>query len=150
MVWDAIMLDGRNDLHIFDKGSVTGKRCKNEVLEPTVRLFRGAVGPDFLFMDDNATPHRAVLVYHFRESEDIKVMQWPPNSPDLNPIEHVWDMLGRYIAALCPPPNSLPELKTALLHSWESLSVELIKTLIESMKNHSEACAAAKGGHTPY
>ena len=120
------------------------------MLERTVYLFRGAVGTDFLFMGENRPPHRAAMVDYCLESEDIKRMQWPPNSPDLNPIEHVWDMLGRYIAALCPPPNSVPELKTALLQSWESLIVELIKTLIESMKNHSEACAAAKGGHTPY
>ena len=108
MVWGAIMLDGRTDLHIFDRGSVTGQRCRNEVLEATVRLFRGAVGPDFLFMDDNAPPHRAALVDDFLESEGIKRMQKLPNSLDLNSIEHVWDILGRYIAALCPSPNSVP------------------------------------------
>lgn len=43
------MLDGRTDLHIFDKGSVTGKRYRYEVLEPTVRLFQGAVGPNFVY-----------------------------------------------------------------------------------------------------
>ncbi|KMQ82797.1 dna-mediated transposase [Lasius niger] len=150
MVWAGIMLGGRTDLHIFDKGSITGKRYRDEVLEPTVRLFRGAVGHEFIFMDDNATPHRAALVDDFLESEDIQRMQWPANSPDLNPIEHVWDMLGRGIAAFCPPPSSIPELKTALLQVWETLSTELIITLIESMKNRCAACVAARGGHTPY
>ena len=94
------MLDGRTDLHIFETGSVNSKRYRDEVLEPHVRLFRGAVGPDFIFMDDNAPCHRAVLVDDFLETENIQRMTWPPNSPDLNPIEHVWDMLGRQLAAL--------------------------------------------------
>ncbi len=72
MVWASIMLDGRIYLHVFDKGSVTGVRYRDEVLEPCIRLFRGAVGPEFISMDDNARPHRAVLVGEFLESEDIR------------------------------------------------------------------------------
>ncbi|KFM71840.1 Transposable element Tcb2 transposase, partial [Stegodyphus mimosarum] len=95
MVWAGIMMDGRTDLHFFDMGSVTGQRYRDEVLEPYVRLFRGAVGPDFIFMDDNALCHRAVLVDDFLETENIQRMSWPENSPDLNPIEHMKIQLSR-------------------------------------------------------
>ncbi|GFV32269.1 transposable element Tcb2 transposase [Trichonephila clavipes] len=111
MVWAGIMIDGRTDLHFFDTGSVTAQRYRDKVLEPYVRLFRGAVGPDFIFMDDNASCHRAVLIDDFLETENIQRMSWPANSPDLNPIEHVWDMLGRQIAALLHPPSSVTKLK---------------------------------------
>ncbi|GFS66179.1 transposable element Tcb2 transposase [Trichonephila clavipes] len=74
MVWAGIMLDGRTPLHVFERGFVTGVRYINEVLEPYVRLFRGACGPEFILMDDNARPHRALLVDEFLKSEDIRRM----------------------------------------------------------------------------
>ncbi|GFX22094.1 transposable element Tcb2 transposase [Trichonephila clavipes] len=112
MVWAGIMMDGRTDLHFFNTEPVTAQRYRDEVLEPYVHLFRGAVGPDFIFMDDNAPYHRAVLIDDFLETENIQRMSWLANSPDLNPIEHVWDMLGRQIAALSHPSSSVTELKS--------------------------------------
>ncbi|GFT33635.1 transposable element Tcb2 transposase [Trichonephila clavipes] len=113
MVWAVIIMDGRTDLHFFDTGSVTAQRYRDEVLEPYVHLLRGAVGPDFIFMDDNAPCHRAVLIDDFLETENIQRMSWPENSSDLNSIEHVWDMLGRQIAAISHPPLSVTQLKRA-------------------------------------
>ncbi|GFY29573.1 hypothetical protein TNCV_2627431 [Trichonephila clavipes] len=77
LVWGGIMLGSRTDLHIFDAGSVNGTRYCNEILLPYVRLFRGAMGLQFLFMDDNAPCHRTVAAEHLLESEDIERMDWP-------------------------------------------------------------------------
>ncbi|GFS73833.1 transposable element Tcb1 transposase [Trichonephila clavipes] len=76
------------------------------------------MGAEFLFMNDNARPHRANIVDECLQSEDITRMDWLAYSPDLNPIEHVWDMLGRRIAARQPLPTCLPELRRALLDEW--------------------------------
>ncbi|KFM66855.1 Transposable element Tc3 transposase, partial [Stegodyphus mimosarum] len=128
------MMDGRTDLHFFDTGSVSVQRYRDEVLEPYIRLFRGAVSPDFIFMDDNAPCHRAVLFDDFLETENIQRMSWPANSPDLNPIEHVWDMFGRQIAAFSHPPSSVTELKRTLQEVWNRLSPQLIHHLIANWK----------------
>ncbi|GFW29441.1 transposable element Tcb2 transposase [Trichonephila clavipes] len=106
LVWGGIMLNGRTELHIFDRGSVTGDRYCEEVLLPHVRLFRGAIGPDFIFMDEYARPRRTLAVEELLESEDITRMDWPAYSPDLNPIEHVWHALERRIAARLHHPEN--------------------------------------------
>lgn len=150
MVWGGIMLNGRTDLHIFDTGSVTGDRYCQEVILPHVRLFRGAIGADFLFMDDNARPHRTHAVQQLLESEDITRLDWPAYSPDLNPIEHVWDALGRRIASRLHPPGNIQELKQMLSEEWALLPQELLDNLVLSMGRRCEATIAVRGGHIPY
>ncbi|GFX81643.1 transposable element Tcb2 transposase [Trichonephila clavipes] len=103
------MLNGRTELHIFDRGSVFGDQYCEEVLLPHVRLFRAAIGPDFIFMDDNARPHRTLAVEELMESEDITRMGCPAYSSDLNPIEHVllWgDVLQHAYIIRRTPKNS--------------------------------------------
>ncbi|GFW09030.1 transposable element Tcb1 transposase [Trichonephila clavipes] len=68
---------------------MTGHIYRDVILEQHVRLFRGTMGAEFLFMDDNARPHRANIVDECLQSEDITRMDCPACSPDLNPIEHV-------------------------------------------------------------
>ncbi|GFX01874.1 transposable element Tc3 transposase [Trichonephila clavipes] len=143
--------DGRaNRPLFFDTGSVTAQRYRDEVLDLYVHLFRGAVGPDFIFMDDNAPCHRAVLIDNFLETENIQRMSWPANSPDLNSVEQVWDMLGKQIAALSHPSSSATELKRALQEAWNRLSPQLIHHLIASVVNRCAACLAVRGDHTSY
>ncbi|GFT88342.1 transposable element Tcb2 transposase [Trichonephila clavipes] len=83
-------------------------------------------------MDDNAPCHREVLIDDFLETENIQRMSWLANSHDLNPIEHVWDMLDRQIAALSHPPSFVTEWKRALQDAWNRLSPQLIHHLIAS------------------
>ncbi|GFU46204.1 transposable element Tcb1 transposase [Trichonephila clavipes] len=108
LVWGGIILGSRTDLHV-QSVTMTGHIYRDVILEQQVRLFRGAMGAEFLFMDDNARPHRANIVDECLQSEDITRMDWPAYSPDSNPKEHVWDMLGRRIAARQPPTTCLPE-----------------------------------------
>ncbi|GFU16697.1 transposable element Tc3 transposase [Trichonephila clavipes] len=121
LVWGGIMLGSRTDLHIFDAGSINGTRYCNEILLPYVRLFRGAMGLQFLFMDDNAPCHRTVAAEQLLESEDIERMDWPARSPDPNPIEHVWDFLGRRFAASTLPPVTIRKLRLALQDEWAAM-----------------------------
>ncbi|GFW29029.1 transposable element Tc3 transposase [Trichonephila clavipes] len=150
LVWGGIMLNGRTELHIFDRGSVIEDRYCEEILLPHVRLFRGAIGPDFIFMDDNARPHRTLAVEELLESEDITRMDWPAYSPDLNPIEHVCDALGRRIVARLHHSENTQQLKQMLIEEWALLPQEMLHQLVLSMRRRSEAIIAVRGGHIPY
>ncbi|GFW12522.1 transposable element Tcb2 transposase [Trichonephila clavipes] len=124
LIWGGIMLGSRTDLHIFDAGSVNGIRYCNEILLPYVRLFRGAMGLQFLFMDDNAPCHRTVAAEQLLES--------------------------RRLAARTLPPVTIRELRLALQDEWAAIPQQLIDTLILSMGRRCETCLAVRGDHIPY
>ncbi|GBN06131.1 hypothetical protein AVEN_222593-1 [Araneus ventricosus] len=128
MVWAGISLGYRTDLHIYRRGSVTAVRYRNEVLNPIVKLYAAAVGPSFVLMDDNASPHTAAIVDDFLESEGIARMEWPAYSPDLNRIENLWDALDRAVRRRFPPPATLRDLETALQEEWRFLDSEWLIT----------------------
>ncbi|GFX79757.1 transposable element Tcb2 transposase [Trichonephila clavipes] len=130
LVWGGIMLGSRTDIHIFDAEALWV--CS------------------FFFMDDNAPCHRTVAAEQLLESEDIERMDWPARSPDLNPIEHVWDFLGRRLAARTLPPVTIRELRLALQDEWAAMPQQLIDTLILSMGRRCETCLAVRGDHIPY
>ncbi|GFU90704.1 transposable element Tc3 transposase [Trichonephila clavipes] len=149
LVWGGITLGSRTDLHV-QSVRITGHIHLDVILEQHVRLFRGTIGAEFLFMDDNVRPHRANIVDECLQSEDITRMDWSTYLPDLNPIEHVWDMLGRRIAARQPSPTCLPELRRALLDEWCNIPPDQIDNLILSIARRCKACIASSGRHTSY
>ncbi|GFX80514.1 transposable element Tcb2 transposase [Trichonephila clavipes] len=124
LVWECIVLGSRTDLHIFDAGSVNGTRYCNEILLLYVRLFRGAMGLQFLFMDDNEPCHRTVAAEQLLES--------------------------RRLAARTLPPVTIPELRLALQDEWAAMPQQFIDTLILSMGRRCETCLAVRGDHILY
>ncbi|GFX94599.1 transposable element Tcb1 transposase [Trichonephila clavipes] len=120
-------------MHILKRGFVTGVRYSDEVLEPIVILYVAAVGPNFVLMDDNARPYRDDIVDDYLESEEIARMAWSAYSPDLNPIENIWDTLGHAVYSRFPPPATLIDLETVLQEEWRSLNSAVVDHLIKSM-----------------
>uniref|UniRef100_A0A3P8S0B0 Tc1-like transposase DDE domain-containing protein n=1 Tax=Amphiprion percula TaxID=161767 RepID=A0A3P8S0B0_AMPPE len=70
-------------------------------------------------------------------------MVWPAMSPDLNPIEHVWDQLKQRLDARTPPPHDLAELRVALVEEWNALPQNNIMRLVRSMRRRCQAVIAA-------
>ena len=115
-----------------------------------MRLYAAAVGPTFVLMDDNARPHRADIVDDYLESEGIARMEWPAYSPNLNPIENLWDALALAVSSRFIPPATLIELETALQEEWRLLNSVVVGHLIESMVTRCKLCIQMSGDHIPY
>jgi len=86
----------------------------------------------------------------FFEDSDINLMQWPGQSPDLNPIEHLWDELERRIRQQEPPPASEEKLAEILQEEWNKIPNTVFQNLILSMKHRVKAVRHAKGYATKY
>ncbi|GFX26943.1 hypothetical protein TNCV_1841151 [Trichonephila clavipes] len=84
-------------------------------------------------MDDNATCHRTLAVQDCLANEGIQRLVWPARSPDLNPIENVWDALGRQVAGRNYPPTNKNTLIRALTEEWDKLPQQLLDNVVQSM-----------------
>ena len=84
------------------------------------------------------------------EDNNIQVLSWPAQSPDLNPIEHLWEHLKWQLHKYSDPPRGAHELWDRLVDEWNKIAPEVCQNLIESMSRHIEAVIRENGGHTKY
>ncbi|GFW32760.1 transposable element Tcb1 transposase [Trichonephila clavipes] len=111
MVWAGIMINSRTRLHVVANFTMTGQRYIDEVLLPHVRLFRGAVG--------------------LSRQRGYSTSRMAARSPDLNPIENVWDALGRQVAGRNYPPTNKNTLFRALTEEWDKLPQQLMDNVVQ-------------------
>ncbi|UYV83536.1 Transposase [Cordylochernes scorpioides] len=145
MVWGAIAYDSRSPL-LRIQGTMTAQRYVDDVLRPVTLPYLQGV-PNALYQQDNARPHTARISQ--QALQDVQMLPWPPYSPDLSPIEHVWDIIGRRLHAL-PEPRSEDELWQMVEREWRAIPQDAIRTLIDSLPRRVAACIAVRGGPTCY
>ncbi|UYV84986.1 hypothetical protein LAZ67_X004178 [Cordylochernes scorpioides] len=137
MVWGAIAYDSRSSL-LRIQGTMTAQRYVDDVLRPVTLPYLQGV-PNALYQQDNARPHTARISQ--QSLQDVQMLPWPPYSPDLSPIEHVWDIIGRRLHAL-PQPRSEDELWQMVEREWRAIPQDAIRTLIDSLPRRVAACIA--------
>ena len=149
MVWGGISRNHKTSLHCV-QGSMTGVSYRDSILQPVVLPTLQAMGPQAILQDDNARPHRARVVNDFLRQHQITRMEWPACSPDLNPIEHLWDVVGRRLRGNHPQPVNPAQLFQFLQQEWNAIPQENVRRLTDSMRRRCLACIRANGGHTRY
>lgn len=149
MVWGGIIIGGRTDLVLVET-SLTGRLYRDLIVEPVVVPYARSVGSAFTLMQDNARPHVARVVMDCIQENNINVLPWPAQSPDLNPIEHMWDILQRSVLRLGMPIDTRQNLFEALREAWFAIPQSDIDNLIQSMPRRCQAVLNARGGHTCY
>ena len=101
-------------------------------------------------VEDGAPVHHSKVAKEFRTMHHMEILSHPAQSPDLNPIEHVWTRLKTGINSRPAIPKDVDEMWTALQEEWAKIGVDFINSLVESMPRRAQAVAKAKGGSTKY
>ncbi|UYV84471.1 hypothetical protein LAZ67_X002311, partial [Cordylochernes scorpioides] len=139
MVWGAIAYDSRSPL-LRIQGSMTAQRYVDDVLRPVTLPYLQGV-PNALYQQASARPHTARISQ--QSLQDVQMLPWPPYSPELSPIEHVWDIIGRRLHALSQP-RSEDELWQMVEREWRAIPQDAIRTLIDSLPRRVAACIAVR------
>lgn len=145
-MWGAIWMNGRSRLRILRQS--VNQRTYIQTLQTFYN--EDHVPIDSILQDDNAPAHRAVAVRQYIEEAGIRTIPWPSRSPDLNPIEHVWDFIARKIDSRPVAAESIQQLAEWVETEWNDMPQDFVNNLILSMPRRIRATIEAKGGHTKY
>jgi transposase len=146
MVWGGISLRGTTTLALR-KGSITAERYV-EILQENMASIYVFYPGGFVFQQDNATSHTAKYARQWFESQGYEVIDWPANSPDLNPIENLWRLMKDALQKELE--RSSENWMVRIQEIWDNIVPNYLESLINSMPDRIEACIAANGGRINY
>lgn len=148
MLWGCFSSSGTGHLHVIegrmDSTMYRDILCKNML--PSAKLLKLPRG--WIFQQDNDPKHTAVQTKEWFQAKRVRVLEWPSQSPDLNPIEHLWKQFKIQVHAR--NPLNLNELKTICQEEWSKISTDFCKHLITTYPKRLAAVIANKGHATKY
>jgi transposase len=153
MVWGCFWAGGLGPL-VTLKGKVDQEKyieCLSTEFLPWLEKIKAEHDHDFIFQEDGASCHTGAKTRKWKREAGIKSFDfWPSQSPDLNPIEHIWRILGQRIDKRRSQITTLDELDDALHEEWEQIGLEICHDLVSSMPERCKTVKKANGGYTKY
>jgi predicted transcriptional regulator len=149
MVWGAFTADDKCILVHIPSEKRKAKDFVEIVYEPALAPFyySQTKSEDFILMEDGAPVHRSLLPNQWLAEAGIPKMNWPANSPDLNPMENVWKIVKDAVQK-APRPKNAEEMLRVVNEAWKAIPQETLRTLVGTMRERMEAVVAAKGRST--
>lgn len=147
MFWGCFGYNGVGNLVVIE--GTMDRFLYLDILNNNLRVSAEKLGVnDFIFQQDNDPKHTAGLIGEFFERNGIHTMYHPSQSPDLNPIEHLWSYIkGKLVKKNFTKKSDLID---AVVEEWNAIPVSLCQSLVMSMKKRAKACILAKGGYIDY
>ncbi|GBC09049.1 hypothetical protein RclHR1_08580008 [Rhizophagus clarus] len=146
--WNRVVWSDESKFQIFGSDGREycwkrqGETLKDAHIKPTVKFGGGSV------FQDNDPKHTALLTKQWFEDNNVEVLPWSPQSPDLNPIEHLWNDVDRRLRALNVTIRGKDALWEHVSQIWNEMTLETCTKLIESMPARIQDVINAKGGYT--
>ena len=148
MVWGAMSCNGTAGHYFLTPGTTMNGQKYVELLKDKLEMHM-EIHNCTTFMHDGAPCHRSKIVTEFLRKQKIKTLDWPGNSPDMNPIENLWHLMKDKVAE--KQPTSAKGLVEAIKRVWVSeITVEYCQNPIDSMPRRLAAVIKSSGGHTKY
>jgi transposase len=148
MFWGAFSRAALGPLVVID-GTMNGDKYI-ELLKKHFLPELQAAGKPMALKQDNSPCHKKKSVMEFLAANNVHTLDWPPQSPDLNPIENLWAIIKRKRQKLFGVPRSKRELIEQILTIWDSLDVKLLESLVDSFERRLEAVIKLGGRPTKY
>lgn len=150
MIWGCMTAQGVGEVYLCE-GRMNSARyidMLEQTLEPSIVKFYEWESGVYRFQQDNAPCHKSKLVMRWFQQNNVPLLEWPPQSPDLSPIENLWYILKENIRK--HKASSHNELKGIILQEWQLISPELCNNLVCTMPKRVKAVIKAKGGSIKY
>lgn len=148
MLWGAMGANGTGNL--YEIRGIMDKNVYLDILKTNLKPSAQKLNMPrlFYFQQDNDPKHTAKIVKEWLLYNVPKLLNSPPQSPDLNPIENLWQILKNEVqSSNC---SSLEEFRNVVFTAWENISADVTKKLVQSMPSRLKAVIEAKGGSTKY
>jgi transposase len=138
-----VALKGTQNQHTY-------KELLQHYLIPEIQVARDEYGVQMTFMQDNAPCHKTRLVMDFLAQNEVPTLEWPPQSPDLNPIENLWAIIKRRRSKKFGVPSNAQELIDQVMTIWDELDSELLERLSGSIEKRLKEVLRMGGKPTKF
>jgi len=147
MFWGCFSWDGIGPLVLVD-GNMNSDDYVNVLANNFIPWVRNY--PDAILQQDGAPCHTSAYSLWWLSTHNVRTLDWVAQSPDINPIENLWNHLDYQVRRRTPLPQTKEELVSAIQEEWSRISIDVLQRLVLSLPHHTNAIIKAKGGPTKY
>lgn len=149
MVWAAFGYNGKSKL-VFLDGILNSQKYTDILKDNLIPDGERIASKSYIFQQDNAPIHVSTFSKQWFKEKNVKLLEWPPCSPDLNPIENLWGIIVRDIYRNGRQFEDINSLRDSIREAWENIDLSVLRKLIDSMKDRIYLLIEKKGSYTGY